>query len=96
VSTSTLNSVLRREVGIVNSDYLTDLARIFMSIDTDVFMKEAKPDEEKKVASKIARTLFENHNYTRDNLNKVKVDKLMGVMGVKGNFRKILKYSLAS
>ncbi|SCY59677.1 hypothetical protein SAMN02910292_02171 [Lachnospiraceae bacterium XBB2008] len=96
VSTSTLNSVLRREVGIVNSDYLTDLARIFMSIDTDVFMKEAKTDEEKKVASKIARTLFENHNYTRDNLNKVKVDKLMGVMGVKGNFRKILKYSLAS
>ena len=95
VNSGTLNSVLRREAGIVSSDYLTDLARIFMSIDTHVFMKEAETDMEKEVGAKIARTLLDNHNFTKDNINKVDVNKLMGTMGVKGNFRKILKYSLS-
>lgn len=91
-----LDDVLRREVGIESSDYLTDLARIFMSIDTHVFMQEAKTDGEKKIGAKIMQTLFNNKEYNENTLNKAKVDKLMTSMGVKGNFRCILKHSLAA
>ncbi|MCR5511313.1 MAG: hypothetical protein K6F54_10230 [Lachnospiraceae bacterium] len=93
--TSVLNDVLRREAGIYSIDYLTDLARIFMSIDTDVFMKEASTREEKIVGAKIAQTLFNNKAFNEGTLKKMNVNKLMGVMGVKGNFRGILKHSLA-
>ena len=94
-STDVLNDVLRREVGITSSDYLTDLARIFMSIDTHVFMQEAETDSEKIVGTKIIQTLFNNKEYNENNLKKAKVDKIMGELGVKGNFRTILKHSLA-
>lgn len=90
-----LDQVLKREAGIVSADYLTDLAAIFMSIDTHVFMKEASTDTEKKIGARIARTLFNNDNFNEGNLKKVDISKLMGTMGVKGNFHKILKYSLA-
>ncbi len=58
-------------------------------------MKEATTDTEKEIGLKIAKTLLDNHNFTKDNLNNTKVDMLMGNMGIKGNFHKILKYSLA-
>ncbi len=95
VSSSVLDEVLRRETGIASSDYLTDLARIFMSIDTDVFMKEAKTDAEKKIGAQIAKTLFNNNAFNENTLKNMNVSKLMGVMGVKGNFHQILKHSLA-
>ena len=94
-STDVLNDVLRREAGITSSDYLTDLARIFMSIDTHVFMQEAETDAEKIMGAKIMQTLFNNKEYNENTLKKAKVDKLMTEMGVKGNFRCILKHSLA-
>ncbi len=90
-----LGEVLRREVGISSTDYLTDLARIFMSIDTHMFMKNASTDAEKKVGEKIAQTLFNNKNYNGDTLKKMDIGKLMGVLGVQGNFHQILKHSLA-
>lgn len=93
--TSVLNDVLRREAGIVSIDYLTDLARIFMSLDTEAFMKEASTGAEKKIGAKIAKTLFNNGVFNENNLDKVDGNKLMGIMGVKGNFRGILKHSLA-
>ena len=73
VNTHQLNSVLRREAGIVDSNYLTDLARIFMSIDTHVFMQEAadnkhsesesEKEQKKKMGLEIAQALFANDKY---------------------------------
>ncbi|MBO4899614.1 MAG: hypothetical protein J5509_04930 [Lachnospiraceae bacterium] len=103
VNRGILNEVLRREAGIESADYLTDLARIFMSLDTYQFMQEAgetgteeQKRAEKIIGAKIAQTLYNNPNYNENTLKKVKADKLMGIMGVKGNFRKILKHSLAT
>ncbi len=40
--------MLRREAGIVSADYLTDLARIFMSIDTHVFADVSRARHSRK------------------------------------------------
>jgi len=95
VNKTVLSKVLKRETGIVSADYLPDLARIFMSINTHVFMQNASTNAEKKVGSKIAKTLLNNDKYTPDKLNKVKFKDLMTAMGVNGNFHKIIKHSLA-
>lgn len=95
VDTGVLDEVLKREAGIASTDYLTDLARIFMSINTHVFMKNANSKAEKTLGSQIAQKLFLNDEYTADKLGKVKVKNLMDAMGVKGNFHGILKHALA-
>ena len=90
-----ISSVLKREAGIASVNYLPDLAKIFMGINTHAFMQQAETDAEKKVGSKIATTLMNNKNYTPDKLKKVKSKDLMKAMGVKGNYRKILTHALA-
>ena len=92
---SVLDEVLRREAGIVSSDYLKDLARIFMSINTHMFMKNADSEAKKSVGEKIAKALFSNTAITKDKLGKIKVSSLMDAMGVQGNFHGILKHALA-
>ncbi|MCR5403507.1 MAG: hypothetical protein K6E91_06730 [Butyrivibrio sp.] len=98
---SILDEVLRREAGIVSTDYLTDLARVFMSINTHVFMKDAVTDKEKALGTVIAQNLFNNSNYVFDNdnptghLEEVKSKDIMEAFGVKDNYHIILKHSLA-
>ena len=80
VNVHQLNSVLRREAGIVDSNYLTDLARIFMSIDTHVFMQEAadnkhsesesEKEQKKKMGLEIAQALFANDKYEYRDVDK--------------------------
>ena len=89
-----LNDVLRREVGIVNVDYLTDLAKIFMSINTHVYLTKAESDTEKTIGHQIVQALFNNKNITKNDIGKVSIGKLMGIMGVQNNFHKIIKHSL--
>ncbi len=95
INKKVLNKVLRREAGITSVDYLPDLARIFMGINTHVFMQEANTKAEKKIAAKIARTILHNKNFNEDTVKNVKSKHLLTAMGVKGNFHKILKHSLA-
>ncbi len=55
------DKVLKRETGIVSSSYLSDIARIFMSIDTHVLInKENKTGGEKQLAKTVVGTLFGN------------------------------------
>ena len=91
---SLLNDVLRREAGIVSVDYLTDLAKIFMSINTHVFLKNANDDTEKTIGHQIVQALFNNKKITKDDIGKINIGKLMGIMGVENNYHKIIKHSL--
>ena len=92
--TRLLNDVLRREAGIVSVDYLTDLAKIFMSINTHVFLKNANDDTEKTIGHQIVQALFNNKKITKDDIGKINIGKLMGIMGVENNYHKIIKHSL--
>ena len=100
---SMISGVLRREAGIASTDYLLDLGRIFMAMNTDVYMKEAETKTEKKLGADIMKALTNNKNFGSkedeandyQSLKKGHFRNLMGVMGVKGNFHGILKHALA-
>ena len=94
-STPYFDKVLKRETGIVSSDYLVDLARVFTAIDTHVLLnKEGKNSGEKELALKVAGTLYGNVN--EDNIKKIKLEQMMKYTGFSGdsNWRSLLRHSI--
>lgn len=94
-STPYFDKVLKRETGIVSSDYLVDVARVFTAIDTHVLLnKEGKNSGEKELALKVAGTLYGNVN--EDNIKKIKLDQMMKYTGFSGdsNWRSLLRHSI--
>jgi hypothetical protein len=95
VKTSYFDKVLRRETGIVSSDYLVDLARIFTSIDTHVLItKEEKTGGELELAKKVVGTLYGNVN--EDSIKTIKLSAMMKYAGVSGesDWRALLRNSI--
>ena len=94
-STPYFDKVLKRETGIISSDYLVDIARIFTAIDTHVLLnKDGKNSGEKDLALKVAGTLYGNVN--EDNIKKIKLEKMMKYAGFSGdsNWRSLLRNSI--
>ena len=89
------DEVLKRETGIVNKHYLTDLARIFASIDTHAMIKnpEASPGE-LELGMKVVGTMMGNVN--EDSVKHVELLDLMRYAGVENpsSWRAILRNSL--
>ena len=93
--TSYFDKVLRRETGIVSSNYLVDLARIFTSIDTHVLItKEEKTGGELELAKKVVGTLYGNVN--EDSIKTIKLSAMMKYAGVSGDsdWRALLRNSI--
>ena len=89
------DKVLKRETGIVSSDYLVDVARIFTAIDTHVlFNKEDKTAGEKDLAVKVAGTLY--GNVRESNLKKIKLDKMLAYSGFSddSDWRAVLRHAI--
>ncbi|MBR2187564.1 MAG: hypothetical protein IJ857_09525 [Lachnospiraceae bacterium] len=95
VKTSYFDKVLRRETGIVSSDYLVDLARIFTSIDTHVLInKPEKTGGEMELAKTVVGTLYGNVN--EDSIKTIKLSAMMKYAGVNGesDWRALLRNSI--
>ena len=93
--TKYFDKVLRRETGIVSSNYLVDLARIFTSIDTHVLIrKQEKSNGELELAKKVVGTLYGNVN--EDSIKTIKLSAMMKYSGVSGesDWRALLRNSI--
>ncbi|MBQ9566445.1 MAG: hypothetical protein IJR31_00055, partial [Lachnospiraceae bacterium] len=89
------DDVLKRETGIVNKHYLTDLARIFASIDSHAMIMNPNATQgEKDLGMKMAATMYGNVN--EDSVKKLKLEELMRYAGVEQpeSWRSILRNSL--
>ena len=95
--TSYFDKVLQRETGIISSDYLVDIARIFMSIDTHALAH--KPDKsagELALAKAVVGTMYGNVN--DDSVKTVKLENLLKYSGFSedSDWRAVLRNSLKS
>ncbi|MCR5748496.1 MAG: hypothetical protein K6G03_12370 [Lachnospiraceae bacterium] len=95
---SVVNSVLQRETGIKDVDYLYDLAKIFNAVNTQVFLRNAKTPDEIALAKKMAKTMFNNKLFESDQgaqyIKKIKTQSLLNAYGVGNDYHLILKHSL--
>ncbi|MCR5023577.1 MAG: hypothetical protein K6A90_04475 [Lachnospiraceae bacterium] len=96
------DEVLKRETGIVNKEYLVDLARIFMSVDTHAMINNPNASSgEKELATTVVGTLYGN---TRDangasKYNVVQTIKLQDMLNYAGfdqasDWRAVLRNSI--
>ncbi len=101
-STPYFDEVLKRETGIVNKEYLVDLARIFMSIDTHALIKNPHANEgEKELGAMVVGTLFGNtrdsNGARKDNVvQTIKLSQLLSHTGfdASSDWRAVLRNSL--
>ena len=88
------NEVLERETGIVNADYLQDLARIFTAIDTHVLVTNPQSPGEYELGRTLVSGLYDN--VLLATMKKLKLSDMLKFSGFKegSDWRAVLRHSL--
>ncbi len=90
------NDVLKRETGIVSKNYLLDLAKIFMTIDSHVLINDPKNPGQKAMGDMMLKSLYDNVDDTTRRTSKL--SELLRYAGLSAgtNWRSLLRLSLTS
>ncbi len=90
------DDVLKQETGIVSKDYLLDVAKIFMTIDTQVLINNPRNEGDKELGNKVLSALYNNVSDTTR--QKSSLSEMLKYAGLSEgtNWRSLLRLSLSA